>query len=347
MCIRDRRSEDSDMISAAFEMLDTSKLPEESKREFLIRASGYETEEASESALDRLDKDKEAVLGQIIETIEADPSGKHLDSIRLIEHWGEDAKAVVPALVKHFEARYRNRRDLRFLHLVYAVSAIGPAAKDAVAIPLAAMELRSGHRSVETSHQLAGVLCLQRIKTVDGERSGSSKKKKNSRKNRADKALLQGLLGSGGGAMIGNVPIEGLQMGSSDLSVRAIVEEHLSQLDGAEERDAAERQSNQRKVDLVFQNYDIFTDPKADGSNDPTLSIAELRKVEPPLLMREVDTDGDQQITRAELMTYFSSHSSRNANRDETQRQRLVEALMQMNGSSRNSRSRARGRNSR
>ena len=55
--------------------------------------------------------------------------------------------------------------------------------------------------------------------------------------------------------MSGNLQI----VADDDLSIREIVEEHLSQLDGAEERDAAERQSNQRKVDLVFQNYDIFT----------------------------------------------------------------------------------------
>lgn len=329
------------IVRMAFAILKQSGLNTVEKQDLLIGVIATNNDWLRNEALEYLSLYRDDVLKRLIEAIENDPGGSHKNAIRLIEHWGSHASDAVPVLIKNFEAikktaagqasaRSRSsRRPLAFdyLHLVYAIAEIGPAARDALPIALTAAEEKSTSY-YRKQYAVAGSICVDRL--IDGNalsdlaRVAPSELKKSEKY--SDKLLNSYDTDEDGRLSQNELVRMRLRPPAADtnkdgflsrdeltlrsvhstprmalylsMPVRDIVKAYLA---GEKERIEARssRPNVDRQVELIFQNHDVF------GPSNH-LCVREVRNIEPPMLISEVDKDDDQMISKEELKGYLS-----------------------------------------
>ena len=346
-CIRQAlKSEGQNLSSFGFEMLDRSSLPRESKQDLLVEAVTSNQPRAREKAMDRLAAERDSLLPRLIKKIESDPAKIYPNETRVIEQWGTAAKGAVPALIKNFEAlrdeafaveiksqekkfqrdqeskAKRSRKPIpkqefeanmklvkrsarfEFLNIVFALAEIGPDAKPAMPVAIAAADVTGNrrHKQQHTSeeYQMAGMMCIEKMLSQPVS-PGSATKVKDKKQSRGH--AMGGIIGGGGsGAMISMMGGGGSTGGySRGRSVRSVIERHLA-AQAKKQKPKLILQSIDRRVDLIFQNHDIVSQPDL-------LTIEEVRTIQPPILLKEVDTSADKMVSKAELRAYLIEHS--------------------------------------
>lgn len=166
-------SNDANLIQYAFTMLSESKVSQEDRVSILIKSMTSSSSLLSQIATTELKNYQADIIDHLIETIGANPEGDHRSLIRIVEHLGDAAHPVVPTLLSHFDAISKRHQkalkhfgkgetsfSLDYLHLVYAIEAIGPSARDAIRIAISAADERGDER---IEYKLAGVMALQTI----------------------------------------------------------------------------------------------------------------------------------------------------------------------------------------
>ena len=151
---------DYSVMEYGFSLLEESKLSEQKKNSLLLNALSSKDSSVVNESLKLLSKSKTELLPKIIDSLNGSPVDDHKNELRLLEHWGPDAVSAVPALIKHYDALREKElangikrstvkeiegkalRSLKFdyLPLVYAIAEMGPEAKPAIKIGLAAIK---------------------------------------------------------------------------------------------------------------------------------------------------------------------------------------------------------------
>ena len=311
----------------AFDLLDNSKLNDQEQFKLLIPAINSTSRTVRSEALKRLTDSRKKILPVLINRINENTDDPLTDEIRLIEYWGSDAKAAVSALVKKHNSlrnaakekmRKENKRkqtrhamngdnrpvlklpdpdkDVRYqyLHIVYALAAIGEDAKAAMPIALEAANTRKGPN--REAYNMAGTLCIERMLG----------QYKSPRSNSSNLRAAQ-LMGLRGGGAIGN--FAGATSKAYKKPVRSIVEEYLDSSNVT----TVNMQMVDDTVALIFQNYDLHT-------RKGELTIEEVRQIDPPILFSKVDRDGNEVISKDELKDYVYAQEKAFSRSGKTQR---------------------------
>lgn len=327
-----------------FFMLDNSKLSVKRKQDLLISAIASPEYQIVNEAYARLTESREELLVEIVEKINAKPTGRYRNEIRLLEYWKHKSSPAVPALVKHFEALHdlelekeikklskrsndprsgkkapsSSRKELtkkaeqrirfEYLDIVYALSEIGPAARPAIPIALAAAKQKYG--SDKSQYQMAGLIC---INSITNGRTGLSDKRRGANE-----------VGDFRGGALGGALYNMMGSNSSKKSAREVVANYVKQKARTRTPDYPETVNQQ--VELIFQNHDLLT-------QKGQLTLEEIRTVTPPVLISKVDRNGDKMVSKDELYKHLMEKAHEKSWARYT--------LTSRNSSSQNSRSRS------
>lgn len=325
------QSESSNVTKYGFQILDNSNLSKDDKHRLLFLAT--ESPKASLLALRRLTAEREELLPEIIEDLKNNlnetSSKTRTNRIRVLEHWGPDAKEAVPVLIATYDAlrdaeikNHRERHTNReFQRRPRNRNASEPLPKELPPRKFDESKLRLKFEYLDIVYALAAIGpdakdALPIATAAIQEASNKSRKNKEAYE-LAGMLCMERMLGVGesngrsrigglmgnvqGGAMLGGGGGLGGTIAASSVrsskSVRRTVGNHLIRLAGQRRTDNTQRIEEQ--VALVFQNHDLLTEKGK-------LTIEEVRNIEPAILFTKVDTNSDQTISKDELHQYFT-----------------------------------------
>ena len=337
-----------DLGDHGFAILDQSELKEEPKEKLLIRAMSSKHDWIIEEVLSRLTNSRDTLLPKLIEKIKSAPTKRHERELRLIEHWGPEAKSAVPTLITHYNAVYESElneaMDKLKRRLVPKVKprVLGSPRMDSDGHPreprkpVSPEELKEQAKRMMRIDYLDIVYALSEIGPAAKPAMSiallaaneKNNYKKNKEYNMAGILCIERLSGIKSTSVLerqrrrkmdelmkrvgGGKKSLGNFLGgtSSKRSKPLSVREIVAQqMDG--EATAKAKTNSVDATDSVNHRVELIFQNHDLLTQTGKLTIEEVRNITPPILFADVDADNDQMITKSELGIFLQSEVDR------------------------------------
>ena len=150
----------------ALTILESSEIQDTERHSLFLDFYKSSNPSVSQRALREINSNREQYLQRLISELTTNPLADHKTAFQLIELWGPQAKAALPALIKIYNARKekakQSNRPFDYLDILIAVGEIGSESSQAgVQLILDACNEKNDERGSKYVH--AGLMSLERV----------------------------------------------------------------------------------------------------------------------------------------------------------------------------------------